>query len=142
MNKREAIEDAKTLRLHAAGLTYNDSQAEAVAKHRLHEIAMRIETGFYGKTLQADATLFGYVPIGLVESAISGAGGFHVRLNPGAVMPKAGVAIAAVQQKVEVETQWVSCRCFDEASRRLCADKNRCFRVDAFAAAAPKGAKP
>lgn len=44
---RQAREDARQLRLHAAGLTYNDTTAEAEAKHRLHEIAMRIESGFY-----------------------------------------------------------------------------------------------
>jgi hypothetical protein len=43
----ETYEDARQLRLHAAGLTYSDTTAEAEAKHRLREIAMRIETGYY-----------------------------------------------------------------------------------------------
>ena len=42
-----AREDAEQLRYHAASLTYNDTTAEGEAKHRLHEIAMRIETGYY-----------------------------------------------------------------------------------------------
>ena len=49
----QAREDAKQLRYHAAGLTYNDTNAEGEAKHRLHEIAMRIETGFYTSTAPA-----------------------------------------------------------------------------------------
>jgi hypothetical protein len=42
-------DDAKFLRYFAASLTYNDTKAEGEAKHRLHEIAMRIETGYYAK---------------------------------------------------------------------------------------------
>ena len=49
----QAREDAKQLRYHAASLTYNDTNAEGEAKHRLHEIAMRIETGFYTSTAPA-----------------------------------------------------------------------------------------
>lgn len=45
-------EDAKLLRCHAAGLTYNDTKAEGEAKHRLYEIAMRIETGYYSRASQ------------------------------------------------------------------------------------------
>lgn len=32
--------------------------------------------------------------------------------------------------------QWVPCRCFDETSRRLCANKDRCSRVEAYSAPA------
>ena len=47
MSRQDALIDAAALRLHAAGLSYNDAEAEAVAKHRLNEIATRIETGYY-----------------------------------------------------------------------------------------------
>lgn len=39
--------DSKFLKDKASNLSYNKSAGEAVLKHKLHEIAMRIETGFY-----------------------------------------------------------------------------------------------
>lgn len=49
MSEREQARrtDAETLRCVAADLTYSDSVLEAKRKHRLYEIAMRIETGYY-----------------------------------------------------------------------------------------------
>ena len=47
IRRKESLEDAKQLRFHAASLTYNDTTAEGEAKHRLYEIAMRIESGYY-----------------------------------------------------------------------------------------------
>lgn len=51
-----AREDARQLKLHAAGLTYNDTTAEGEAKHRLHEIAMRIETGYCSRATRKDVS--------------------------------------------------------------------------------------
>ena len=42
-----ARDDAAYLRSIASNLTYDNSKGEAVRKHRLNEIAMRIETGGY-----------------------------------------------------------------------------------------------
>jgi hypothetical protein len=50
---REARTDAAFMRNVAAGLTYNDTVAEAEHKHRLREIAMRIETGWYARAALA-----------------------------------------------------------------------------------------
>ncbi len=47
--REDAYEDAEQLRYHAASLTYGDTTAEGEAKHRLHEIAMRLDTGYYSK---------------------------------------------------------------------------------------------
>lgn len=44
---KERMEDSKFLRYMAASLTYNDTTVEAEAKHRLYEIAMRIDTNYY-----------------------------------------------------------------------------------------------
>jgi hypothetical protein len=57
-------------------------------------------------------------------------------LDSGDVLADAATASAAITpQQAEAVPQWVSCRCFDEAAKRLCADKGKCIRVEAFAAA-------
>lgn len=43
------LEDVKFLMLLAADMIYNSEEEEAINKHRLYEIAMRIETDFYNK---------------------------------------------------------------------------------------------
>lgn len=43
-------------------------------------------------------------------------------------------------QQPQAEPIYVSCRCFDEVSKRLCADKSRCFQAVA-ASAAPQQAE-
>ena len=48
--------------------------------------------------------------------------------------------VASVAQQPQAEPISVSCRCFDEVSKRLCADKNRCFQAVA-ASAAPQQAE-
>jgi len=45
-----AREDAEILRVIARGLSYNGAENEGRAKHKLFEIAMRMEAGFYGAT--------------------------------------------------------------------------------------------
>lgn len=47
---KSRAEDARELRMLAAALSYNSVPSEAVVKHRLHEIAMRIESGYYSST--------------------------------------------------------------------------------------------
>lgn len=42
-----ARDDAKFLKNLASSMTYNDGDPEAFRKHRLYEIAMRLETKFY-----------------------------------------------------------------------------------------------
>lgn len=49
MGETEASKDADLLKAMASNLSY-DHYSESVIKHRLYEIAMRIETGFYNKT--------------------------------------------------------------------------------------------
>lgn len=50
-----ARQDATRLRNIAAGLTYNDSAREAIEKHLLNEIAMRLSTGYYAAPTQPPA---------------------------------------------------------------------------------------
>lgn len=50
---QEARNDAALLRAAAADLSYNGSKEEAVRKHRLYEIAMRLETAGYGPRVRA-----------------------------------------------------------------------------------------
>lgn len=44
-----SFKDAAYLRLYASNLSYNNETLEAATKHRLLEIAMRIETGYYNE---------------------------------------------------------------------------------------------
>lgn len=48
-NTQHKQEDATTLRYIASELSYNESESEAQIKHKLYEIATRIETDFYSK---------------------------------------------------------------------------------------------
>lgn len=50
--QRQALaEDASYLKAVAANLSYNDERFKAVRKHRLNEIAMRLESGYYSAAL-------------------------------------------------------------------------------------------
>lgn len=52
MNTKQ--EDVGTLRYIASELSYDNSPEEAKLKHRLNEIAMRIQTGYYSKLGQTE----------------------------------------------------------------------------------------